>query len=167
MTGFAGILASLATALVALLAFLGASNVSIAVAPVNDAFGAIGNLISPLQVTGAHGVGQVIVDHETFKTGTSTVCSFKTPANATTTGVVAAQAFSVPFAQVFQLAAGATNNATTTDLGTFTTAGLTAPAETEFGPNTFINVKAATGSAITVNANFAPTGTCTINLTVI
>ncbi len=160
------LLGSIATALVALLAFLTAFNGHVAVNPVQPTFGAVGNLISPLQISGTAGIAQTVFDHQTFRQGTSTVCSFKTP-NATTTGSVTAQAFSVPFATVFQEANATTYDATTTDLGTFTTAALTSAVETVFNPNTFIVVKAATSTGTIVNANFTPKGSCSLSLLVI
>ncbi len=164
----AKVLATIAAVLVSMLAVLAAytGKVEVSVAPIEEALGAVGALISPLQVAGVHGSATVILDHSTFKTGTSTVCSFKLP-NATTTGTVAAQAITVPFAQVFQIAVGLTPNATTTDLSTFTTTALSATMTTIFPPNAFINVKASTSSGTVVGSNFAPTGSCTINLTVI
>ncbi len=162
----AGIVAVL-TAVVVLLGGMSqsGSNVNVSVLP-DVSFGAVGALISPIEVAGARGSATLVIDRMTFRTGTSTVCSFKTP-NATTTGTVAAQALTVPHAQVFQIANAATPNATTTDLGTFTTTALAATVTTIYPPNSFINVKAATSSGTVVNANFAPTGSCAINLTVI
>ncbi len=159
-----GILTALVTALTALAAFLGAFNA--AIVPITPTFGAVGNLNSPLEIYGVHDITKEILDHETFRTGTTTVCSFKTP-NATTTGFIAAQAVSVPFAQSFQMSNAATQWATTTDLGSFTTAAGVATVESVYNPNTFISVSAATSSGTIVNANFNPKGTCSISLTVI
>jgi hypothetical protein len=132
-------------------------------------FGAVSVLNSPLEV---NGTTEYFGPPQNFKTGTSTICSFKTP-NATTTGGVVVRAKTIPYAFGYQIAgSAASNTATTTDYGFIAnpanSVGISSTTlSISFPPNFNINVKVATTSGTTVDANFTPTGTCVPNFRVI
>ncbi len=167
MTGYAGILASLAAILTAVIAFLGASNVNVAVTPVNDAFGAVSVLSSPIEINGT----QEYRNSTNIRSATSTLCSFKTPA-ATSTGFVTVRFRTSPFPIAYQIVSDtSTQNGTSStaiNLGNIQSAatgiGYSSSTNVALLPNTFINVVLSTSSATTVGANVNPAGLCTEDL---
>ena|SRR3990167_3338728 len=117
--------------------------------------GAVSVLASPIEIDGT----QTYYERKTINVATTTVCSFKTPA-ATTTGQIWVRLTSSPAYVTYQMARGATPNATTTDLGSFTDGDGISTADTIFPPSVYLNVKLGTTSGTTVGSEFNPTGTC-------
>lgn len=78
MTGISGVLAALGTTLVALLAFLGTYNVHVAVAPVDQVFGASGQTFySEVFLTGGATIGGRVIASSTVATETLAATDIK------------------------------------------------------------------------------------------
>ena len=128
---------------------------------VEKSVGAVPVLNSPLEITGV----KTHYLNQSFVSGTSTSGRLKTP-SATSTGMVWCNVnASVSYAVGFQLAFASLETATTTNLGFISLAAgagdqFIIATSTVFPPLTNINLKVATSSGTTVNANFAPTGSC-------
>lgn len=154
---------AIVTGLVASVSTLQADVNAIKASQPSGNFGAVSSLTSPLVVDGV----TTYYYKQTFKSGTSTVCSFKLP-NATTTGdVFFRQNSGLSFAQEYEVAVGADNNSTTTKslgkIGMISGGGNDGVATTTaviFAPGRYINVKMATSTGTTVNTGLAPVGTC-------
>jgi len=130
-------------------------------------YGAVPVLESPLEVNGTREY-RISVP---MRTATTTLCSIRTP-NATSTGWISARFVSAAiFSTSYEIGNGATAQATTTSLATFTipassngysVAGTSSVAA--YGPNTYLNVNLSTSSA---SSGFAPVGRCNSFLRVI
>jgi len=127
-----------------------------------SSLGAVSVLTSPQEWNGV----TTINENRRFAPGTSTVVSL--PVNASSTLAVICKGGGLSFAQEYEIAVGATPNATTTSLGKlFVPANRTAfvVASTSgrtFSENSkeFINLKMATTSGTTVSTSLTPTGSC-------
>lgn len=160
---------TIALIIIGLVAVFGLSypNVSKTVETIKEV-GAVSVLTSPQEWNGvAH-----INERQAFKSGTSTVVSIKLNATTSPMALTCKSNGGLSFAQQFDIAYDPANNTgTTTRLGLMnvTANGLESVVATTSGISLspgFINVKMATGSAITVSTALAPKGFCTLTGTI-